>query len=288
MDRVFKTIQLNGVDCQTKIKMECFENGAEVVSKCMDRPMAKGFCENHFSSSCSYSVGFEGVRNIGEAKKMLNDGWTEKVEVVKGMAKDVQKQVMAMKPAGLKSDVVGFVPIVPNAIMGLPNAMLNTNVKPKRNKVLNVIYGLTYSACVDKDDIIEYGLQVMKRVVKLEAQGYRVRLTCLQDYASNMREFHILTVKCKSEDQPLDPQRVMFPMFHPAMFRAIGFGWYETLPESTYMSGYGRPLYYFMTEEQVDDMMTQLFGRTAIYIDGTFIQKNGEGYIDRRFGGLIG
>jgi len=287
MDRVFKTIQLDGVDCQTVIKMECFENGAEVVSKCMDRPKGSGFSQNHFSPSYSYDKNFQGVRNIGEAKKMLNEGWSEKVDIVKGMAREVQKQVMAMKPAGLKSDVVGFVPIVPNAIMGLPNSMLNTNVQPKKNKVLNVIYGLSYSASVDKDDIIEYGMKVMERVVKLEAQGYRVRLTCLQDYADSKKEFHILTVKCKSEDQPLDPQRVMFPMFHPAMFRAIGFGWYETLPESTYMDGYGRPLYYFMTEEQVDDLMTQLFGRTAIFIDGTFIQKKGEEYIDRKFGGLI-
>lgn len=287
MDRVFKNIKLPNYDRETEIRMECFENGGEILAKCMNRPMNPEFSKNNFDPNHRCDKEWTGVADIMEAKKMLDDGWTEKVDVVKDATRQIERQMTSLKVSGLKSDVVGFVPIVPNAIMGLPNSMLNSDVKPKKNKVINLIYGLSYSSSVDMKEIIDMGLKVMKRVLKLEAMGYRVRLSCLQNYSDNKRLVHVMSVKVKSEDQPLDAQRVMFPMFHPAMFRVIGFGWYETLPESTYFSGYGSPLYYHMSEEQIDSMMEQLFGRTAVYIDGTFLYKEGDEYLDRRLGGMV-
>jgi len=283
MERVFKEIHIEGRNPPSKIKMEKYQNGDEVVSVCMTRTKNPAFPTCKFTSCLN--ADWDGVKTLDEAKNMLKNGWAEKVDVVKKSMKDTQRKNFSMKNSGLKTDVVGFVPIVPNAILGLPNSMLNTSVKPKKNKVIDIIYGLDFSASVSKDNIIEYGLQVMKRVCKLEAEGFRVRLTCMQVYADNMDEFHIMTVKCKSEDQPLDAQRIMFPMFHTSMFRVIGFGWYETLPESTHLYGYGKPLYYFMSQNQIDNMIEQLFGRTAIYIDGTCIMKEGEKYIDKRLGG---
>ena len=286
MDRVFKTIQLPNCRKKTEIRMECFQNGGEIVKVCSGRTRANGFSRCKFEPGYKCDKDFDGVATVDEAKGLLSNGWTEKMEPLKKSMHDAQRKSYSTKNSGLKPDVVGFVPIVPSAIMGLPQSMLNTNVKPKKNKVINLIYGLTYSAYVDQKDIIKYGMRVMERVIQLEAEGFRVRLTCMQNYGEDDNSlYHLLTCRVKSEDQPLDIQRVMFPMFHPAMFRVIGFGWYESLPEAKYIGGYGRPLYFNMNEEQMDNMVEQLFGRTAIYVDGMSIEKRGIDYIDKKIRG---
>lgn len=284
MEKVMKSIQIKGINHPTEIRMECFENGGEIVKVCEKRPKQTGFYKNHFDPNYSYDMGFEGVHNIKEAKGMLAEGWTEKVEEIKQSMHSVERKNYSLKASRMKADVVGYMPIVPNAIMGLPNSMLNTDMKPKKNKVINIVYGLSFSAYVNKEDIKKYGMMLMERIIRLEAEGFRVRLTCAQNYQTDNKLCHVMTCKVKSEDQPMDALRVMFPMFHPAMFRAIGFGWYETFPEGQYIDGYGKPLYYTMSEESVDDMAEQLFGRTAVYIDGMFIEKKGAEYIDRKLG----
>jgi len=40
-----------------------------------------------------------------------------------------------------------------------------------------------------------------------------------------------------------------------------------------------------MNEEQMDNMVEQLFGRTAIYVDGMSIEKRGIDYIDKKIRG---
>lgn len=287
MDRVFKRITVQGFPNGTEIRMEQFSNCREIVEICKKRPKNGAFRKSHFETGYKCDSAFEGIKSMSEAYDMMNNGWTEKVDVLKENIKDVQQKLSSEKISGLRPDVVGFVPIVPSALMGLPNSMLNTNMKPKKNKVINIVYGLSFSAYVDKDEIIEAGLKVMQAIMRLEAQGFRVRLTACQNYSPRDNKCqHLMTVRCKSEDQPLDAQRVMFPMFHPAMFRSIGFGWYETLPEATYLEGYGTPIYHYMSEKQIDDMMCQLFGRTAIYLDGTAVLKDGDEYIQRRLKGV--
>lgn len=288
MDRVFKRIEIEGYPNGTEVRMEQFDNCREIVQVCKNRPRANGFGKCHFEEGYRCDKDFEGISKMSEAFDMMNNGWCEKVDALKDSIKNVQQKMASEKISELKSDIVGFVPIVPNALMGLPNSMLNTNVRPKKNKVINILYGLDFSCYVSTNDILKAGLKVMSHIMRLEAQGFRVRLTAFQSYNPRDNRFqHILTVRCKSEDQPLDAQRVMFPMFHPAMFRSIGFGWYETLPESTYISGYGTPIYHYMSEKQIDDMMAKLFGRTAVYIDGSAVLDKGEDYIQRRLKGVV-
>ncbi len=290
MERVFRDFTIQGVSHSTHLKMEKFENGNEIVRVCSNRKSAPGFDKkNRFDPSFTPSMGFEGVKSLKEATDMLSNGWTEKVDVVKKSMEKTQRLNYSNRVTGLKTDVVGCMPIVPHAIMGLPNSMLNTNVKPKKNKVIDLVYGLSYSAYVDTDDIIKVGLAVMENIIQLESQGFRVRLTAMQDYTDEgLKNSHIMLCKCKSEDQPLDAQRVMFPMFHPAMFRMIGFGWYETLPESTYIYGYGKPLNFIISEDQMKDMMSQVLGRTSIYINGmsAFKSSDPKKYIASKLEGL--
>lgn len=287
MDRVFKRITIEGFPNGTDVRMEQFNDCREVVQVCKNRERAKGFHKCHFEQGYICDKGFEGISKMSEAYDMMNNGWSDSVETLKENIRNVQQKMASEKISGLKPDLVGYVPIVPNAIMGLPNSMLNSSTRPKKNKVINVVYGLSFSAYVDKGDILKAGLKVMGAVMRLEAQGFRVRLTAMQSYNPRDNEFaHVMTVRCKSEDQPLDPQRVMFPMFHPAMFRSIGFGWYESLPEATYIDGYGTPIYHYMSEKQIDDMITKMLGRTAIYLDGTAVLNNGDEYITRRLQGV--
>lgn len=284
MDRMNRNIHIKGMSGDVKVLMEKYSNGRELVQVCKGREWNSDFDDNHFGPDYRCNSSFEGISKMSEAFDMLNNGWTDKVDELKHAIKDVERRSYSEKNSGLRPDIVGYVPIVPNAIRGLPMSMLNTNVKPKKNKVINIVYGLSFSCRVDKEQIIKTGLKVMSAVMKLEAQGFRVRLTSQQNYSRDNLH-HILAVNVKSEDQPLDAQRVMFPMFHPAMFRSIGFGWYERVPEGKYLSGYGTPLRHVLSHDKIDDMIEQLYGRTAIYIDGTYAMED-SGYIERRLQGV--
>lgn len=139
------------------------------------------------------------------------------------------------------NDVVGYAPIVPNAILGLPQSMINQTIVPKKIKVINVVFNAGNPAMRDKKEVLEYGAKFVSYIMNLEKQGYRVRIDCLLSFNDFVDDKHyILRVPVKNEHNPIDLKRICFPLTHPAMQRSIGFDWYERLPEAEHICGYGR------------------------------------------------
>lgn len=216
-----------------------------------------------------------GVKNYQEALNLLHNGYIDKVKEIK---KSMQGFVCQDgKRISFLNDVVGFAPIVPLAIQGVPNSMINTSIRKVKSKVIDVYYDLTMRCGTSSQDILSYGVKVLGALVKLEMQGYRLNLYAVQTY-SDKSDCDMLIVKVKDAMQPLDLKRVSFPLMHTAFFRAIGFDWYSRTPKGTYRYSYGHNLSAEFHED-TDKVIKEILGNNAVYIAGARMQNETENHL---------
>lgn len=212
-----------------------------------------------------------------EAYNMLRTGYQPVVDRLKSTAKFSARGVG--KRTYFKNEPVGFVPIVPNAILGLPDSMINSHIKPIKTKVLDVFYDMTASSCTSSEDIIKAGEKMLGTIVELEAQGYRFNLYAVQTYYGDRTGADILCVRIKSASQPLDIKRMSFPATHSAFFRGIGFDWYSKCPVAKFRFGYGHAISYDFENEKITEEFRKMFGRSAVYFACTKIMKKDKEYL---------
>lgn len=203
--------------------------------------------------------------------KMLREGYQPVVDALKGKMKfSVSGQTKRFKSF---NDVAGYAPIIPNAIMGLPNSMVNSAMKPIKTKVLDVYYEMTCPAYRESKELIEAGQKMLGVILEMEAQGYRFNLYCTQGYYSPSTGCDMVCVKVKSASQPMDLKRMSFPIAHTAFFRGIGFDWYSKFPKGTYRMGYGHAISAEKSQEDIQEEYRKLFGNSAIYFSAETICK---------------
>ena len=206
--------------------------------------------------------GWEGVDSYEEAEELLLYGWADeaKLKVIKDKVNKLQKTKDRQRIA-FKNDIVGFAPIVPNAIIGIPQSMINTCRVAKKSKVVTLVIDGGFSAVTNTSTVIDWGAQLISKIMNLEKSGYRVRLEYADYYCSRSKgcKNHSLRVLLKNENQPFDIKRMMFALAHPAMLRVISFEWYRKLPEAEYMRDYGVSIHdqersrkEFLVKETVD------------------------------------
>lgn len=228
-----------------------------------------------------------GCKNYEDALDMLKYGWTEKIETVKSLANKVSTQGTENKRMSFQNSVAGFAPIVPLAIMNVPNSMMDTKIKPIKSKVVRILYNLTMSCGTSAKDILKNGLKVVKAIINLENSGYRCEVMAMQNYYNRNGWCDLLMLKIKDANQPLDLKRVMFPLIHPAMFRVIGFDWQDKLPTGKYMDGRGCGLGYAF--DDTPKYIKEAFGDNCFYLDGVLINKHEDDkeYIEKLLKGEI-
>lgn len=191
-----------------------------------------------------------GVKDYDEARKLLTEGWDAKVEYLKEQFDKASKELDDKRVVKQFNDVVGFMPIVPNAIIGLPNCMINMRTERKKSKVIKFLIDNVASASEGSDDLIKYYSKVLARIGVLEKHGYRCRIEILQSYTdeSNSRTKVAFSILVKSENQLFDIKRMAYPIAHTSMLRVFGFGWENSLPidfDSYHCSALGTPMYHW-------------------------------------------
>lgn len=186
----------------------------------------------------SLNKSWDGVKTYEEAEYLAINGWKEMEN------DDRLKNIFNLqtgeedKLISFKNDVVGYVPIVPLVLQGIPNCMSNVQKKRVKSRIIHIVYNISITCDRSSDDIMKAGLEFFKVIMALERQGYRIRLTAMQEFTDyNGSDMFFLNLK--SEYKPLHISSMMFPLIHPAMFRVIGFCWYERSPVTSYKSGYG-------------------------------------------------
>lgn len=202
---------------------------------------------------CTYwKPTFHGVRSYKEAKNLFINGFNEPIkDINNNMSKYINKeQIRATRR--VYSSVAGYMPIVPNALLGLPNSMLNQQTIRKKNKIINIVVNCGLSGNVHVNQVIRYYTQMLSDIVNLERAGYRCRVSIFDVFCSPTNKTQMIypgfLIKLKDESQPLNIKKLAFELCHPAMERVYGFGWFNSLPldkNKYYDNSLGWPLYTF-------------------------------------------
>lgn len=195
----------------------------------------------------SKDIRWIGIDNYETAESYLLNGWENHLEMMK---KEIDKNINLMdnkKVVKQYSDVCGFAPIVPNALLGLPNCMLNTHKDVKKSKIIKFLFEMNKPWTYSSKQIIEKYSKILANIAILEKNGYRCRIE-LNGTFSNMHGNQTIVacnILVKSENQLFDVKRLCFPLVHSAMSRLFGFAWENSLPikDNYHNDGMGHALY---------------------------------------------
>lgn len=213
---------------------------------------------------------FHGVRSYDEAYELLATGY----QSVVGKLKEELKVRGNESPRFVfVNDIQGFLPVIPLALKGVPNCMIDTRIKPMKAKVIDVYYDMTANRDRDTEDFVRAGKLLLSAILGLEKQGYKINLYAIQSYwdCHNYahRSIDILCVKVKSSNSPLDIKRMSFPLAHPAFFRVVGFDWQSKSPITRDIGyGRGRGIIHDFSQENCEKIIKTIFGNNAFYIAG--------------------
>lgn len=218
-----------------------------------------------------------GVRSYDEACEFLHNGYQPSVEKLKERMK--AKYVGEGKRITFHNDVVGYAPIVPLAMQGVPQSMLNHKMKPIKAKVIDVFYDITVNCGTTSEQILNNGSNLLGAVVDLEQEGYKINIYAIQSY-SDEKNCDMLVIKIKDSRQPMDLKRMSFPLTHTAFFRVIGFDWYSRVPGGRYRYGYGHNLNQEFGREKSTAIIREVTGNDrAVVLYGAEMLRQGVEHI---------
>ena len=273
MSTMFSKVVKTASHKNYKVNVERYESALEVVKHCQTRQITDS---SFHDMTKKHLTDWDGVDSYEQALYYLNNGYQPTVDKLKATVK-VNKQG-ENKRIKFENNVYGFNPIVPLALMGVPNSMINMTMKQIKCKVVDVYYDMTCNCGTESRTIIENGQKLLGAIMNLEKQGYKFNLYAVQSY-SGSKNADMLVVKIKSSNNPIDLKRMSFPLTHTAFFRVIGFDWYSKTPHGEYRCGYGHALSHEFTQKELKDFTKQMFGNNALFIRGTDIMYNGEEHI---------
>lgn len=252
-------------DYKVSAKAEIYNCAADVANDGKNRAV------RHSSYDMSHKnihEDWHGVNSYEEALDLLSNGYQPVVEELNEELKVVSSVGPRFK---FSNEVQGFLPVVPLALKGVPNCMIDMRIRPIKTKVLDIYYDMTASCGNDPEDFIRAGKILLGTVLALEQQGYKFNLYGIQsywdthDYADHALD--VLCVKIKSSNSPLDLKRMSFPLTHPAFFRVIGFDWQGKSPITRFIGGgRGCALNYDFSADECNKLIKGLFGDNALYL----------------------
>lgn len=227
-----------------KISVEKFDSITSYVKTIGSRPNNSVFKDSHYSQKDDSD--WTGTKSYSESVEIIEKGYKEGLDKInKDGAERINYRAQSSRSIP-KAGVVGYAPIVPNAIIGLPKSMKTKTSIPHKTKVLSIWYDLTACCGVSKEKIAKAGRHMLELINKLELQDFRVELRVVTGYCGSS-QYCFNAVKVKTDRQPLNPLKIAYPFTHASFLRRQGFKWLETYPEVTDSSltcGYGTALYY--------------------------------------------
>lgn len=133
-------------------------------------------------------------------------------------------------------DVVGYNVVVPLAIQNVPNCMINKK-RTINNKIVTILYNCSVPAHVSSETIMKTTTELMKNIIRLEKDGYRVNLYVCQ-YNSDSSGFGYV-LKLKTDRETLNIKKLCFPLVSSSFLRRIDFRIKERLFKDWIGWGYG-------------------------------------------------
>lgn len=205
-----------------------------------DRKNNEEMANEHSSESGTKS--FTGTDSLEEAIDLLYNGAEDIAKRISIATANVDFSQYLPKRQILTGPV-GYIPHVPNAILGLPNSMIYNNATPMKNKALMITTSICGNCGIEASDMEKAGICILSVVKALELSGHRIKLRTSFFDAKSGQYYTMATINVKDYSEHLDLKKLSFPMAHPSMFRRIGFKWLETSPDipkgSGFNCGYG-------------------------------------------------
>lgn len=177
---------------------------------------------------------WSGTETYQEAVDYLKYGWSTKSEVLNQKLKLAKQNAPTISRRKVYQSVVGYTPIVPNFLMGVPTNMLNSKLTTIKQKVVTINKDISYNWSYSEKDIEENSVKAFQIVQALEASGVRCNLNIIfGDELMNAKNVKRLVVKVrvKSSNEKMNISKTSFPMVNPGMLRRIFFRLIETTPE---------------------------------------------------------
>lgn len=225
---------------------EHFNNYKEFYDTIMRRqPTARKTIQEVFDE---HDKSWMGVNSIQEAHDLLMGGWSKPLEDIKVKMEKNLRDIERQPVKKTYADVVGYVPIVPNVLMGLPKSMVNIRQERVGSRILRFLIMIDRAWKNDTETIIRRMSKTLAQIAALERTGkYRCRIEVsfawFGDSYDEGKTHASCSVLVKSENQLFDVKRLCFPIIHPGMLRLLMFAWYESIPlkaNEYFVSGYGR------------------------------------------------
>lgn len=133
-------------------------------------------------------------------------------------------------------DVVGYNVNVPLFLNGVPTCMYNQK-KTINNKIVTILYSCSVPWNVSESKIKETTIELMKNIIKLEQDGYRVNLYVM-NYNDNDSGYGFI-LKLKTDRETLSIKKLCFPLVSSSFLRRIDFRIKERLYKDWIGGGYG-------------------------------------------------
>lgn len=230
------------------VSRQTFEEIDDLVKYVKTAPINDIFLkERKLDSDQAEGSRFNDFDSFDDAVKGLEFGTDLYFNTFKKRIKKVEDFISKrekLKNANYKNDIVGFTPIVPNAIIGNPINMINQNIKPKPYPTAKIVIEKTNSAGINSDDMCSFYAIIFCLVQLLEKKNVRCELWVTTDFLHN-DEIVCCKVKIKNYTQPLNMYKIQFPIIASDFLRRIMFRILETNPDITsngWPDGYGVPL----------------------------------------------
>lgn len=263
-----------------KYTLERFETINEFIREMEARPITPQYKDNHTARSVRSYIeepGWAGASTYEEAKDMFLNGTKAKAEMRKAFASEIDPHRKK-----IETGICGCAPIVPNALLGIPQAMID--VKHRRvPKAIRVVVNMSISASTSAREITEAGKKIIAAVGKLESQGVSTEILCTSDKEIGHGREQVISscsIAIKNAGQAFNAARVSFSMSSPAFLRVFQFIHTSSQPEIPYDGGYGRAISYGFSREELSEYYRTMYGN-GVYISLADVTRYGQSEIDR-------
>lgn len=217
----------------SNVVYEQYNSIGELLKVIKERPVQAGF-EYHQSSQKRGDKGWYGTSSYAEAEELLINGWDKylaeiRKDVIGSSLNKIEQGILNKRRPQIS--VVGFTPHIPNAILGLPQSMIDIKQEPQKVKTITLIFNTSVTAEWEPKQVLKSGIAVLRLVNKIERDGVKVRL--VNEFKSSRgrnSDLGIVRVILKDFKDHLDLKKIAFPFSNVGMMRRIGFKWLETVP----------------------------------------------------------
>lgn len=198
---------------------------------------------------------FNGTASFEQAQNLLKYGDHDSAELIRASG-NIKSPKRTNKDRAMPiTSMVGYMPHIPNYLMGRPDCMIADTRIVHKQRVITIIIDGCVNCEWSAKQIADVQAKVVTAVRMVEAGGVRVNLwwysaSCCQD------EWTGLLVKVKDSGKLLETEKLGYILVNPSMLRRHEFRFIETRKEikrTRWTHGYGGVLNSADAQKMLED-----------------------------------